>query len=119
MLRSSRIFARVFAPQTSIIYWAFTARPGTAFQIPQISSRGIGKALLMHDLNYFREHLAQFEQMAGGRGAAIDFAAFRTLDRERREVITAVERLKSERNRAGEEIARRKRAGENAEALLS
>jgi seryl-tRNA synthetase len=73
----------------------------------------------MHDLNYFREHLAQFEQMAGGRGAAIDFAAFRTLDRERREVITAVERLKSERNRAGEEIARRKRAGENADALLS
>src|SRR5262249_15919301 len=27
----------------------------------------------MHDLNYFREHLADFEQMAVNRGARIDF----------------------------------------------
>ncbi|HEY1866030.1 MAG TPA: serine--tRNA ligase [Candidatus Acidoferrales bacterium] len=73
----------------------------------------------MHDLNYFREHLAQFEQMAASRGGAIDFDGFRALDRERRERITASERLKAERNRAGEEIARRKRAGENSDGLLA
>ena len=73
----------------------------------------------MHDLNYFREHLAQFEQMAASRGGAIDFDGFRALDRERRERITASERLKAERNRAGEEIARRKRSGENADELLA
>jgi seryl-tRNA synthetase len=72
----------------------------------------------MHELGYFREHLAQFEQMAAHRGAAIDFQAFRELDRERRDRITANERLKAERNRAGEEIARRKRAGEPADELL-
>ena len=72
----------------------------------------------MHDLNYFRDHLSQFEQMAVNRGAVIDFDAFRVLDRERRESITTGERLKAGRNRAGEEIARRKRAGENADALL-
>jgi len=72
----------------------------------------------MHDLSYFREHLADFEQMAAHRGASIDFDGFRALDRERRERITAVERLKSERNRASEEIARRKRAAEDAEGLL-
>jgi seryl-tRNA synthetase len=73
----------------------------------------------VHDLNYFREHLTQFEQMAASRGGAIDFDGFRALDRERRERVTASERLKAERNRAGEEIARRKRAGENADGLLA
>jgi seryl-tRNA synthetase len=73
----------------------------------------------MHDLNYFREHLADFEKMAANRGARIDFEGFRTLDRERRERITTAERQKAERNRASEEIARRKRAGEKAEDLLS
>jgi len=73
----------------------------------------------MHDLNYFREHLAQFEQMSVDRNVAIDFAGFRALDRERREQITATENLKAERNRASEEIARRKRAGEKADELLA
>jgi seryl-tRNA synthetase len=73
----------------------------------------------MHDLGYFRENLAEFEQMAVNRGAQIDFDGFRVLDRERRERITAVERLKAERNKASEEIARRKKAGEDASALLA
>jgi seryl-tRNA synthetase len=73
----------------------------------------------MHDLGYFREHLDEFEQMAANRGVVIDFDAFRALDQERRERITAAERLKAERNKASEEIARRKRAGEDASALLA
>jgi seryl-tRNA synthetase len=73
----------------------------------------------MHDLGYFREHLNEFEQMAANRRVSIDFAAFRALDQERRERITAAERLKAERNKASEEIARRKRAGEDASTLLA
>jgi seryl-tRNA synthetase len=73
----------------------------------------------MHDLGYFREHLNEFEQMAANRGVTIDFDGFRGLDQERRERITAGERLKAERNRASEEIARRKRAGQDASALLT
>ncbi len=73
----------------------------------------------MHDLNYFREHLPEFEKMAANRGVSIDFDAFRTLDRKRRELITATEQRKAERNRASEEIARRKRAGEKADDLLA
>src|SRR5665213_3457551 len=57
--------------------------------------------------------------MALTRGGALDFDGFRALDRERRERITAGERLKAERNRAGEEIARRKRVGEDANAMLA
>src|ERR1700686_3532877 len=73
----------------------------------------------MHDLGYFREHLNEFVQMAADRGIHIDFDGFRALDQERRERITAAERLKAERNKASEEIARRKKAGEDASALLA
>src|SRR5260370_31578050 len=73
----------------------------------------------MHDLGYFREHLNEFEQMTANRGVTIDFDGFRALDQERRERITAGERLKAERNKASEEIARRKRAGQDASALLT
>jgi seryl-tRNA synthetase len=73
----------------------------------------------MHDLGYFREHLGEFEQMARNRGGAIDFDSFRAIDQERRERITAAERLKAQRNKASEEIPRRKKAGEDVSALLS
>jgi len=73
----------------------------------------------MHDLGYFREHLEQFEQMARNRGANLDFSGFRALDQQRRESITSAERLKAERNKTSEEIARRKRAGEDAATLLA
>lgn len=72
----------------------------------------------MHDLNYFRDHLDVFTEMAKRRGAALDFEAFRALDKERRGLITAAEQLKAERNKASDEIARRKKAKENADALL-
>jgi len=73
----------------------------------------------MHDLGYFREHLGEFEQMAAHRGVAIDFDRFRATDQERRERITAAERLKAQRNKASEEIPRRKKAGEEVSALLA
>jgi seryl-tRNA synthetase len=73
----------------------------------------------MHELHFFREHLPEFERMAANRGARIDFEGFRALDRERRERVTAVEQLKAERNKASEEIARRKKAGEDAAPLLA
>jgi seryl-tRNA synthetase len=57
--------------------------------------------------------------MAKKRGAALDLDGFRALDKERRELITATEQLKAQRNKASEEIARRKKAKENADALLA
>jgi seryl-tRNA synthetase len=72
----------------------------------------------MHDLNYFREHLELFAEMAKKRGAALNLDGFRALDHERRELITSTEALKAQRNRASEEIARLKKAKENADALI-
>ncbi len=73
----------------------------------------------MHDLNYFREHLDLFAEMAKRRGAALDLDAFRGFDKERRELITATEQLKARRNKASEEIARLKKEKQNADGLIA
>jgi len=73
----------------------------------------------MHDLNYFRDHLDVFAEMAKKRGITLDLDGYRALDKERRELITATERLKAERNKASEEIARLKKRKQNADALIA
>jgi seryl-tRNA synthetase len=73
----------------------------------------------MHDLNYFRDHLDLFAEMAKKRNASLDLDGFRALDKERRELITANEQRKAQRNKASEEIARLKKAKENADALIA
>jgi seryl-tRNA synthetase len=73
----------------------------------------------MLDLGYVREHLDAIEQMARNRGIALDLEPFRTIDTERRQLITDTERLKAERNKASDEIARLKKAGQDASAILA
>jgi seryl-tRNA synthetase len=60
----------------------------------------------MLDLGYVREHMDVIEKMARDRSVTLDLAGFRELDTERRQIITTIERLKAERNRASEEIPR-------------
>lgn len=72
----------------------------------------------MHDLSYFREHLQVFADMAKRRNITLDLEGFRSLDRERRELITENEKRKAQRNKASEEIARLKRERQSADALL-
>ena len=73
----------------------------------------------MHDLSYFREHLGVFGEMAKARGIVLDLDGFRALDRERRELITATEQLKAQRNKASDEIARFKKEKKDADALIA
>jgi seryl-tRNA synthetase len=73
----------------------------------------------MHDLSYFREHTDVFAEMAKKRGIPLDLEGFERLDRERRQLITAVEQLKARRNNASEEIARLKKFGQDAAALIA
>jgi seryl-tRNA synthetase len=73
----------------------------------------------MHDLNYFREHLDVFADMATKRGTTLDLDAFRTLDRERRELITTTEQLKAQRNKANDEIATLKKAKQPADDKIA
>ena len=73
----------------------------------------------MHDLNYFREHLDVFADMAKKRGIALDLDGFRALDKQRRELITSTEQLKAQRNKASEEIARLKKEKKSADPLIA
>jgi seryl-tRNA synthetase len=73
----------------------------------------------MHDLNYFRDHLDVFADMARKRNAALDLDGFRVFDKERRELITATEQLKAQRNKASDEIARLKKDNQNADPLIA
>jgi seryl-tRNA synthetase len=73
----------------------------------------------MHDLNYFRDHLDVFAEMAKCRGITLELDAFRVLDKDRRAKITFSERRKAQRNKASEEIARLKKEKQNADALIA
>jgi len=73
----------------------------------------------MHDLNYFRDHLDIFAEMAKNRGVTLSLDAFRALDKERRELITATGVLKAQRNKASDEIALLKKEKQNADPLIA
>ena len=73
----------------------------------------------MLDLGYVREHMEVIEKMARDRGIALDLAPFRDIDTERRRLITSAEGLKAERNKASDEIAKLKKAGQDASPILA
>jgi seryl-tRNA synthetase len=75
--------------------------------------------LAMHDLNYFRDRLDEFAEMAKKRNTTLDLDGFRALDKERRERIRENEERKAQRNKASDEIARLKKAKASADVLLA
>ena len=66
--------------------------------------------------DHFDDIRARLETRGAGTREAVDRLA--TLDKERRAALPTVENLKRDRNQAGEQIAKAKRAGEDASALL-
>src|SRR5215831_1829855 len=53
------------------------------------------------------------------RNITLDLDGFRALDKERRELITATEQLKAQRNKASDEIARLKKEKKSTDALIA
>jgi seryl-tRNA synthetase len=72
----------------------------------------------MLDLSFVRENLDLVALKMSQRGGTIDVDRFRQLDRERRSVLTEVESLKSRRNKAGDEIGKLKKAGQDAGGII-
>src|SRR5712692_660518 len=74
----------------------------------------------MLDLNFVRENLALVEEKLSQRGMnpAEVLKDFHSLDAERRSAITENETLQARRNRASEEIAKLKKSGQDASALI-
>jgi seryl-tRNA synthetase len=66
--------------------------------------------------DHFDDIRARLETRGPGTREAVERLA--ALDKERRAVLPTLENLKRDRNQAGEQIAKAKRAGEDASALL-
>ena len=73
----------------------------------------------MLDARTVRENLKAVQARLRDRGLETDFGEFLAADESRRRILTDVEQLKHRRNTASEEVGRRKKAGEDASALIA
>ncbi len=76
--------------------------------------------LSMLDLSFVRANLELVEGKLRDRGQdpAVLLGDFRALDQNRRERITEAEQLKAQRNKLSEEVARLKKSGQDASAVM-
>ncbi|HEX9788469.1 MAG TPA: serine--tRNA ligase [Candidatus Binatia bacterium] len=72
----------------------------------------------MLDVKLLRENLDDVKTRMATRGAAIDWDEFVRLDRERRDALANIERLKEKKNRLSGEIGKLKKSGADAAALM-
>jgi seryl-tRNA synthetase len=75
----------------------------------------------MLDLNFVRDNLPRVEEMLRQRGAdpAALLKDFLAVDTQRRQAITESETMKARRNKASEDIAKLKKAGQDATAAIA
>ncbi|MFH1732901.1 MAG: serine--tRNA ligase [Planctomycetota bacterium] len=73
----------------------------------------------MLDVEFIRQNPDVVQQAAKNKGEAVDAAAFLALDAQRRELMTQVETLRSERNANSKKVAELKRSGGNADAFIT
>jgi seryl-tRNA synthetase len=73
----------------------------------------------MLDVKLLRENLDAVKARMASRGADVDWDRFVALDRERRDALANLERLKEKKNRLSGEIGKLKKAGADAAALMA
>ncbi|MCG8472538.1 MAG: serine--tRNA ligase [Desulfobacterales bacterium] len=72
----------------------------------------------MLELKYVRDNLQTVEEALQKRGGKADLATFTACETKRREVIGELEALRHQRNTVSDEIAKMKKAGENAQSQI-
>ena len=72
----------------------------------------------MLDLKLLREDLANVKKRIATRGTEIDWDEFIAFDRERREALANIEKLKEKKNRLSGEIGKIKKSGGDAAILM-
>jgi len=89
-------------------------------RVAAIWERPAGNLIRMLDLGFVRTNLEVVEKKLRERGQdpAVLLGDFRELDLRRRERITEAEQLKAQRNKLTEEIARLKKSGQDASAVM-
>lgn len=73
----------------------------------------------MLEIKYVRKNLPEVERSLERRGAKADLETFGVCDEKRKALILETEELKHRRNVVSDEIAAKKRAGEDAEAMMT
>jgi seryl-tRNA synthetase len=73
----------------------------------------------MLDVKLLRDDLEAVKARMSTRGVAIPWDAFVAVDRERRDALATVERLKERKNRLSGEIGKLKKAGADASGLMA
>jgi seryl-tRNA synthetase len=75
----------------------------------------------MLDLNFVRDNLPKVEEMLRQRGAdpAAVLKDFHEIDKRRRHAITEAETMKAQRNKASDDIAKLKKAGQDASVAIA
>jgi len=73
----------------------------------------------MLDIRQLRENRNEMEARLKTRDPSIDLTEIIELDEARRRIIAEVEELKAERNAGSQDVARKKKAGEDATELLA
>jgi seryl-tRNA synthetase len=72
----------------------------------------------MLDVRLLREDLASVKQRMATRGTEINWEEIVSLDRERRDALANLERLKEKKNRLSGEIGKLKKSGGDAAPLM-
>jgi seryl-tRNA synthetase len=78
-----------------------------------------GKGSPMLDLRFIRSRLDDVKKMLADRNYALDLSLFEEVDGKRREILGVLESLRHQRNKVSDEIARMKKAGQDASALIA
>jgi seryl-tRNA synthetase len=73
----------------------------------------------MLEIKRIRQNLASIEAALGTRGPNVDLSAFKAVDEQHRKTLLDIEALRHRRNVVSDEIARLKKTGEPAEALMA
>lgn len=69
----------------------------------------------MLEIKFVRQNLETVHTALENRGASADLVTFKAADSRRRDILLELETLRHRRNQASEDIARMKKAGENAD----
>lgn len=92
---------------------------GTLTDLPVLwGVRHFHKEISMLDLKLLQREPEKVAAALTRRGSAIDVTQFSELDSRRRALLFEAEKLKGERNSVSSEVAKRKRAGEDAAPLI-
>ena len=73
----------------------------------------------MLEIKFVRQNLETVAKALAARGRSTDLEAFKSCDEERRAILLELEALRHQRNVVSDQIARMKKAGENAEDVVA